>query len=112
LTEQEYIDWCKRLDRCAPAGNKVCWPTRVLAEAALPWLVERCQREGLDAPNPGVYQDPHGRCRMFHLTRDLRTGIGRMARQRQNQPDTYREKRRRQRRARRQRDREQRQRDE
>lgn len=107
MIPEQYEDWCNKLSRC-PRTGKVSWPTRALADQAVPVMVARAVASGKDVVDPGAYQCrvPYG-CRLYHITRDMARDGRRTVhqRQRENQPDAYREKRRRQRRNRRARDR-------
>lgn len=107
MTPDEYDDWCRKLARC-PTADKVVWPTRALADLAVPVMVARAEQAGLDVGDPGSYRCEHQYgCHLFHLTRDLDrvNHPSRNQRQKHNQPGTYQEKVRRQRRNRRARDR-------
>lgn len=70
MTRDEYNEWTLKLSYC-PRTRRLMWPSRDLAEEAVPWMVESCELSGRSTPNPGVYEcDYRGGCGAFHLSRD------------------------------------------
>lgn len=63
-----YQMWRKNLFRCSDpeSRRKVCWPTRELAEAAIPHLVQDIRDKGEGVDTVATYF--HNRCGKFHIT--------------------------------------------
>lgn len=91
MTRQEYVDWVRKLGHCAKV-RRVTWPSREMAEQAVPWMVENSRVAGLPTPNPGAYECTYkGGCGGFHISRNVgnrqpREDDKRPARVRDNNP--------------------------